>query len=283
MSSKKAIPVIHYHVRILSRSKGHSAIRKIAYITRSKVYDQRTDQYYDYSKRDDLVHREIILPSNAPNEFVDSSFFWNSVEAIEKNKNAVIARDVEFALPKELNRSTHIKMVQSYVKESFVDLGMCAEFCIHDKGDGNPHVHLMLTTRSLDEAGNWMFKSKKVYKLDEYGNKIFDEKTKRYKCKKTITINDWNNRDNVELWRERWADECNKRFAEQEIDKELTHRSYARQGLDIIPTIHIGNARHRDVSDRIKHNEWVKKTNREREERELERKRNREKSYSYSR
>lgn len=232
--------VISLSIDNLSRIKGQSAIAFAAYIARYKLYDERKDLKYDFSHKRDLVHSEIMLPENAPEKFYNRESLWNSVEKVEKNKNAKIARVLRISLPKELDHDTQIKMTKKYIKENFVNRGMVADFAIHDKKDGNPHIHVLLTTRSIDEQGNWMQKTKMNYILDSDGNKIYDKATKRYKCGKVIYINNWDDRENAEIWRASWAKECNERFKELEIDRTVTHMSYRRQGIDKIPTIHLG-------------------------------------------
>lgn len=235
---------ISQNISCLSRTRGQSAIALASYISRDKLYDERKELRYDFSHKKDLVHREIMLPENAPEKFYNREFLWNEVEKVEKNKNAKIARVLRISLPKEFDHNTQIKMTQKYIRENFVDRGMIADFAIHDKNDGNPHIHILLTTRSIDEQGNWMQKSKMNYILDSDGNKIYDKATKRYKCGKVISINDWDNRENAEIWRANWAKECNERFEELEIEKRVTHLSYARQGIDDVPTIHLGARAH---------------------------------------
>lgn len=229
-----------YHVSTLNRADGRSTVQYSSYLSRSKLYDEKSKIYYDNSKKNDLVYSEIILPNFAPKEFSNRETLWNAVEHIEKNKNSTLARSIIFALPKELDTSTHISMTKKYIIEFFVSKGMCADFAIHDKNDGNPHVHLLLTTRSLNTNGEWMCKQQKNYELDCNGAKIYDKETKTYKCSKSTKINNWDDRNNVEIWRKGWADECNYRFKQLSIDKEITHMSYERQGLDIEPTIHLG-------------------------------------------
>ena len=108
---------------------------------------------HDYTRKGGVVHAEIMLPAHAPPEFSDRSTLWNSVEQIEKARDSQLAREIEAALPRELSREQQLALVRAYVKDNFVDKGMCADFAIHDKGTGNPHVHIMLTVRPLKENG----------------------------------------------------------------------------------------------------------------------------------
>ena len=108
---------------------------------------------HDYTRKGGIVHAEIMLPAHAPPEFADRSILWNSVEQIEKARDSQLAREIEAALPRELSGEQQLALVRAYVKDNFVDKGMCADFAIHDKGTGNPHVHIMLTLRPLKENG----------------------------------------------------------------------------------------------------------------------------------
>ena len=110
---------------------------------------------HDYTRKRGVVYTEIMLPENAPKEFLDRSALWNSVEMAEKSSDAQLAREIEIALPKELNREEQLKLIRAYVRDTFVNAGMCADFALHDKGDGNPHVHIMLTLRPLNPDGTW--------------------------------------------------------------------------------------------------------------------------------
>lgn len=185
-----------------------------------------------------IAYTEILLPQNAPEEFVNRSILWNSVEKIEKSKNSQLAREIEIALPKELDREKQIELVREYVKENFVKVGMCADIALHDKGDGNPHAHILLTMRPLNEDTTWGAKSKKEYILDKNGEKV-KLKNGNYKTRKIDTV-DWNEQDKAEEWRKSWADITNKYLEENSIQEKVDHRSYQRQGIEQIPTIHLG-------------------------------------------
>lgn len=241
--------VISFHVDIISRRNGRSAIQMAAYCARDKLHSDYTGKLYDYTNRHDLIHHEIILPDSAPDTFHNSEVLWNSVEKIEKSRNARLARTIIIALPKELEHGSQIKMVREYVQKFFVQHGMCADISIHDKGDGNPHVHILLTTRSLDHGGRWMAKQRRNYLLDKNGSKIRDPATRQYRLGKSIKINDWDAPGHVEEWRKGWAEMCQLYFRQHGIPKEITHKSYARQGIGREPTIHLG-ARVKALEDR---------------------------------
>jgi hypothetical protein len=145
------------------------------------------------------------------------------------------------ALPRELSVERNIVLIREYVKHTFVEQGMCADVAVHDKGDGNPHAHIMLTMRPFSEDGTWGSKQKKEYILDASGEKIYDKNKRQYKCK-SIPATDWNEHTKAEEWRSNWA-ECVNRFLESEnITERVDHRSYERQGIEQIPTVHMGVA-----------------------------------------
>jgi len=189
-------------------------------------------------KKGGIAHTEILLPQNAPQEFANRSVLWNSVEKIEKSKNSQLAREIEIALPQELDREKQIELVREYVKENFVKVGMCADIALHDKNDGNPHAHILLTMRPLNEDKTWGAKSKKEYVLDKNGEKV-KLKNGNYKTRKIDTV-DWNEQEKAEHWRKAWADMTNKYLEENNIQEKINHRSYQRQGIEQIPTIHLG-------------------------------------------
>ena len=183
-------------------------------------------------------HSEILLPAHAPPAFSDRSTLWNSVELSEKSNNAQLAREVEIALPVELSGEEQTRLVREYCSSQFVSKGMIADFNLHDTGGGNPHAHILLTMRPLDEKGAWLPKSKKEYVLDENGEKI-RLPSGRYKTRK-VDLVDWNNRENAEVWRRAWADLANEYLAQNNRPERIDHRSYERQGIDQIPTVHVG-------------------------------------------
>lgn len=232
--------VITYHVGIVSRGKGRSVVQLAAYCARDKLDNAYNGKSYDYTRRSDLVFHEILLPSHAPPAFHEQSILWNAVEQVEKNRNARLARVAYFALPRTLDRNIQIDMARNYVQEFFVYHGMCADLSIHDKGDGNPHVHVLLTTRSIDEKGKWMVKQRRNFVLREDGTRIRDPNTNHYLLGQSIKTNNWDNACHIERWRKGWADACNCEFERQGIDERVTHISYARQGIDREPTKHLG-------------------------------------------
>jgi ATP-dependent exoDNAse (exonuclease V) alpha subunit len=119
------------------------------------------DFTYKKNTTEEYVYDEIILPEGAPREYSDRATLWNTVETNEKSATALLARELNIALPRELTQNDNIKLAREYCK-IFTCAGMCADLCLHDKGDGNPHAHIMITARTLKE-GAWQAKTEKVY------------------------------------------------------------------------------------------------------------------------
>lgn len=266
--------IYHCSIKIIGRSDGKSAVASSAYRSGEKLMDGRTGLVHDFTKKRGVVFTEVVLPAHAPPEYADRNVLWNAVEKVEKKSNAQLAREIEVALPKELSMECQIEIVRRYVQDNFVSVGMCADWALHDKGDGNPHAHIMLTMRGIKPDSTWSQKEKKAYALDEDGKRIplIDPATGEQKLGKrneklwkriTVEANDWNDHSKAEIWRKSWADICNEYLA---LEQQIDHRSYKRQELDLEPTIHEGyRARKMEkagfVSNRCEYNRIVRKLN----------------------
>ena len=232
--------IFHAPIKMIQRSAGRSAVAASAYRSGTKMVNEWDGQTHDYTRKHGIIFTEIMLPAHAPPEFADRSKLWNSVEQNEKAINSQLAREMEVALPIELPREAQWQLVRAYVQDTFVSAGMCADIAMHDKGDGNPHAHIMLTVRPLTSNGKWGAKCRKVYDLDEHGQRIPDGKG-RWKCHREDTTN-WNDWGNAEIWRAAWAEYANRALEENGRPERIDHRSYKRQGIEKIPTIHMGVA-----------------------------------------
>lgn len=199
----------HLSVKILSRSSGRSAVAAAAYRSRAEIKDNRQGLSFDYSNKKDLGHSEIMAPEKSPAWVYERKDLWNRVEAGEKRKDAQLMREVEVALPRELNDKEQIELLQNYCKQNFVKYGMIADINVH-KDENNPHAHIMLTMRRIEGEG--------------YGKK---ERS-------------WNKKENVFKWREEWANLQNIYLAKAGFDIRVDHRNYAEQGLDVEPQIKRG-------------------------------------------
>ena len=189
--------IYHMSIKITSRGKGKSAVSAAAYRAGEKITNEYDGVTHDFTKKGGVVFKEILLPDNAPADYKDRAVLWNAVEKIEKAKNSQLAREIELALPKELSYMQNVNLVREYVRKNFVSAGMCAYIAIHDKNDGNPHAHILLTLRPFNEDRTWGDKQKKEYILDKNGEKIYDKKKRSYKCK-SIPSTDWNEQTNVQ-------------------------------------------------------------------------------------
>ena len=232
--------IYHCSIKIISRGKGRSAVAAAAYRAGEKITNDYDGILHDYTRKSGVVHTEILLPGNAPDAYADRAALWNAVEKIEKNKNSQLAREFELALPVELSAEQNLSLVREYVNRNFVAVGMCADVCIHDKNDGNPHAHIMLTTRSFQQDGIWAAKSRKEYILDDNGDKIL-LKSGEFKSRKLDMV-DWNDQAKAEIWRSGWADAVNTTLEQHGVEERVNHRSYERQGVEQIPTVHMGAA-----------------------------------------
>ena len=224
----------------MSRGKGKSAVAAAAYRSGEKLTNEWDGMTHDYTRKGGVVHTEIMLPLHAPPSFSDRSTLWNSVELYEKAGNAQLAREIDAALPIELSREEQIRLVREYCSSQFVSRGMCVDYAIHDTDSGNPHCHIMLTMRPLDERGTWAAKSKKEYDLDENGERI-RLPSSRYKTHK-VDLTGWNDKDNTLLWRKAWADYTNDFLERNGSPERIDHRSNAERGIDELPTVHMGVA-----------------------------------------
>jgi len=186
------------------------SIDAAAYRAGEELRGEGAEIVHDYTRKKGVVHKEIILPDNAPPEFNDRETLWNAVEARERRIDARLAREIEVALQKEFDLEEQKNLLREYIRENFVDKGMIADFVIHDKQDGNPHSHIMLTTRHVTPDG---FKGKN---------------------------RDWDKDFELIKWRENWANVNNRKFEQKGLAERIDHRTLKAQGIDREPTIHMG-------------------------------------------
>ncbi|TAJ70418.1 MAG: Ti-type conjugative transfer relaxase TraA [Phenylobacterium sp.] len=208
--------IYHFSAKVISRANGASAVAAAAYRAASRLEDERLGRAHDFTNKAGVVHSEILTPDGSPERWQDRATLWNEVEAGEKRKDAQLAREVEFAIPREMNQADGAKLAREFVQREFVDKGMVADFNVHwdvgDDGTPKPHAHVMLTMREA--------------KTDGFGPKV----------------RDWNDTELLNHWREAWSDHVNARLAELGIDARIDHRSFKDQGLDLEPQNKIGPA-----------------------------------------
>ena len=261
--------IYHLNSKIVTKSKGQSACQRAAYVAGEKITSYALGETFNYTKKNEVVYSNILLPKNAPEEYKNREKLWNSVEEKESGANAQLARSLIMALPNELTLDEKKELVENYVQKNFVDRGMCADYSIHDKGDGNPHAHVLLTLREINEQGKWMAKQTTAYKLDGQGERIpvIDKKTKQQKLglrnakqwvKKNTAANDWNTKDALINWRASWAENVNAYLPK---DKHVDHRTLEAQGIDREPTVHIGYKGGTKNVDKLSKNAEIEQVN----------------------
>ena len=272
--------IYHLEAKVISRSSGRSAVAASAYMSCSKILNDYDGVLHDFTRKHGLVWEHIFLPENAPQEWQNRSELWNAVERAEKTKDSRLARELVVALPVELNKEQWINLLTEYIQNNFVADGMCADVAIHDTDGHNPHAHIMLTVRPLDDKGKWQYKTvckhngeekgftaaeflkakaqgwekqyqyyvgkKKVYmppseaKRHGYERANKYPKSTKYGRQNPITAR-WNSDEQLVIWRENWAQNTNKYLDEaNRSDAHIDHRSHAARCIDEQPTIHEG-------------------------------------------
>ena len=208
--------IYHFSAKVISRANGSSAVASAAYRSASELHDDRLGRDHDFSNKAGVIHSEVMLPEGAPERLNDRSTLWNEVEAGEKRKDAQLAREVEFSIPREMNEKQGVQLARDFVQKQFVDRGMVADLNVHwDKakdGTPKPHAHVMLAMRDVGPEG-------------------FGKKNR-----------DWNSTEQLKEWREAWAAHVNERMAELGLEGRIDHRSYEAQGIELEPQHKIGPA-----------------------------------------
>ncbi|KHF29168.1 Mobilization protein A [Paenibacillus sp. P1XP2] len=202
--------IYHLSVQTISRGQGRSAVAAAAYRSGEKLHDERIGEDFDYQRKQRIDHTEIMAPEHAPNWTRDRKKLWNEVEKAESRSNSRTAREINVALPKELNFEQQKELVRDYVKSNFVEKGMVADVAIHDSKGENPHAHIMLTTREITPEG-------------------FGKKNR-----------DWDKKESLEQWREQWEKYANRALEKAGSKARIDHRSLQEQGADRLPQIHVG-------------------------------------------
>ena len=236
------MPCPHNEISIVRRSQQQSAVAAAAYQSGEKLFCEYDQEEKHYPEKRGIVHNEILLPANAPPEYADRNTLWNAAEAVEKQWNSQLARRWVLTIPKEIPPDQYAVLVREFCEQQFVSKGMIVDFAIHDTHPPghNPHAHVLLTMRAMDKHGKWLPKSRKVYDLDENGERI-KLPSGRWKSHKEDTV-DWNDQKYCEIWRHEWEVIQNRYLEANDRPERVDLRSYARQGLDIVPTVHEGAA-----------------------------------------
>ena len=223
--------IYHLSATVIKRSQGRSATAAAAYRSAERIRDDRSGEVYDYTRKQSVDHTEILTPENSPDWAQDRHQLWNQVEQAEKRKDAQLCREINVALPQELDNEANQKLITEFAQTQFVDQGMVADIALHDLNSQNPHAHIMLTMREIDENG-------------------FGKKNR-----------EWNQKETLAQWRESWSEHVNRSLEQHQVDQKIDHRSFEAQGKsDQLPTLHEGPKvtalRRRDVlTHRAKEND----------------------------
>ena len=242
-----------------------------AYRAGEKLHSKYYGEDSDYTRKGGVICSEILLPSHAPPEYADRETLWNAVEKAERGKKAQLAYSFDIALQNEFSMQENIALARQFLLENFVSRGMVVDFSVHspDKEDGgisNPHFHVMCPIRPIESDGSWGNKQRREYVLDEHGERVLDEAGNGNYVFNAVSTTDWGKPETLETWRQGWAETCNAKFAEKGLDCRIDHRSYERQGIEQIPTIHEGpSVRAMEAkgirTDKGDLNRWIRKTN----------------------
>src|SRR3954462_9595020 len=214
--ARARVAIYYFSAKVIGRSSGRSAVAAAAYRSASALLDEREARTHDFSQKADVVHSEILLPDGAPERWADRGVLWNAVEATEKRKDAQLAREIEFALPRELSREEGVALARDFVHHAFVSRCMVADLNVHwpldAQGEAKPHAHVMLTMREVKPEG--------------FG----------------LKVSAWNRVAELQGWREAWAQSANERLAELGHEVRIDHRSFKDQGIELEPQNKIGPA-----------------------------------------
>ena len=261
--------IFHFTVTQTKRSKGQSAIASAAYRSGEKLYSEYYGEYSDYTRKGGVICSDILLPPHVPKEYADRQTLWNAVEKAERGKTAQLAYSFEISLQNEFSLEENIALARKFLLEQFVSRGMTVDVSFHEKehedgGTPNPHFHFLCPIRPIEQDGTWGIKQRREYVLDEDGNRIRDQNGKY--VFNAVPTTDWGSPETLEHWRQTWAEMCNAKFAEKGLDVRIDHRSYERQGVDLLPTIHEGaTVRAMEKkgirTEKGEFNRWIRATN----------------------
>lgn len=208
----------HLAVKAISRAAGRSATAAAAYRAGVEITDERTGLVHDYTRKQGIVHRELVVPDGAPAWSADRSALWNAAEKAERRKDAKVAREYEIALPAELSADERRDLAVRFARHVSDRYGVAVDVAIHEPGregdQRNHHAHLLTTTRRLGPEG-------------------LGDKTRELDVKATATVQ-------VEQLREAWAAMQNRALERAQLEERVDHRSFQRQGREQEATVHMG-------------------------------------------
>lgn len=262
---REKVAIYHFSMQVAKRENGkRSLIAMAAYRSGERLYSELYEKENYYGHRSVKPDAFILKPDYVPEEFDNREYLWNKMELAETSSNAQLCREVNIALPVELSNEDQKELVTKYVQKMFVSKGMIADVAIHRDDSNNPHVHIMLTMRKVDEKGQILNKRKRVPVLDEHGKQVYNEKGQRETV--SIRTTDWDKKELLLEAREEWANITNKLLRERGINEQITDKSHKELGRKELPTIHEGVLSRKleergIVTDQVKHNQLVREHN----------------------
>lgn len=204
--------IYHCEVKLLKRSDGKSSVASAAYRAGEKILDERLGKLFDYTKKTSIAYSEVILPAGAPAVLQKRAELWNTVEKIERRKDAQLSREFEIALPLELSTDQRRELARDFARSFAEKDGIAVDLSIHEKND-NPHAHLMTTLRRVTADG-----------LSAKKDRSLNDKTK------------------IVEWRRRWETMCNAALERAQIAERVSSKSLKDQGIKRLPQVHLGVA-----------------------------------------
>ena len=213
--------IYHFSVKTISRGNGRSAVACAAYRSGEKLVCNFYGKEQDYTKKTGVEFTEIYAPENTNTELLNRQTLWNKVEKAERRKDALLAREFEVAFPGELNAEQRKNMLNELCQNLVKKYGVIVDAAIHaphtDSGsdERNYHAHIMFTTRSINEHGDFSAKKYRDFSRD-------------------------NGTETVSHWRESFAELCNQHLEKNGFDERVDHRSYEDQVCDLQATQHEG-------------------------------------------
>ncbi|WP_341352407.1 MobQ family relaxase, partial [Enterococcus hirae] len=257
--------IYHFSMQVASRDNGkRSLIAMAAYRSGERLYSELYEKENYYGHRLVKPDAFILKPDYVPPEFGDREYLWNKMELAETSPNAQLCREVNIALPVELSNEDQKELVTSYVQKMFVSKGMIADVAIHRDDSNNPHAHIMLTMRKVDERGQILNKRKRVPVLDEHGKQVYNEKGQRETV--SLRTTDWDKKELLLEARKEWANMTNNLLRKRGIDEQITEKSHKELGKKELPTIHEGVLSRKleergIVTNQVQHNQLVREHN----------------------
>ncbi len=262
---REKVAIYHFSMQVASRNNGkRSLIAMAAYRSGERLYSELYEKENFYGHRLVKPDTFILKPDYVPEEFGDREYLWNKMELAETSSNARLCREVNLALPIELSNDDQKELVTKYVQKMFVSKGMIADIAIHRDDINNPHAHIMLTMRKVDEKGKILNKRKRVPVLDEHGKQVYNKKGQRETV--SLRTTDWDKKELLLEARKEWANVTNKLLRERGINEQITDKSHKELGRKELPTIHEGVLSRKleergIVTDQVKHNQLVREHN----------------------